>query len=133
MRTTTAVAGIRPVVRSWSPYRSQRRVTTANLVGNLIFVGDSAHVTTTRGGMNMNAGIHDAAVIATALLHEPDSLAEVARQRLAVARELLLPRTHETLDDPAARLRLILDLRDDPNARREFLRRSAMLDMVTLP
>ncbi len=132
VRTATAVAGIEPVVRSWSPYRSQRRVATTNLVGNLIFVGDSAHVTTTRGGMNMNAGIHDAAVIATALLREPDSLAEVARQRLAVAREMLLPRTHETLDDPGARLRRILDLRDDPTARREFLRRSAMLDMVDL-
>ena len=80
----------------------------------------------------MNAGIHDAAVIATALLRDPDRLAEAAARRLAVAREMLLPRTHETLDDPAARLRRILELRDDAAARREFLSRGAMLDMVSL-
>ena len=130
LRTAVAVTGIRPTVRSWSPYRSQRRLITANLAGNLIFVGDSAHVTTTRGGMNMNAGIHDAAVIASVLLRDPDRLPEAAAGRLAVAREMLLPRTHETLDDPGARLRRIMELRDDGPARREFLTRSAMLDMV---
>jgi 3-(3-hydroxy-phenyl)propionate hydroxylase len=131
--TAARLTGTEPLVRSWSPYRSQRRVITANLAGNLIFVGDSAHVTTTRGGMNMNAGIHDAAVIATALLRDPGSVAEAAGQRLAVATEMLLPRTHETVADPRSRLRQILDLVDDVPARREFLRRGAMLDMVTWP
>lgn len=131
--TATRVTGIEPSVRDWSPYRSQRRVITDNLVDNLVFVGDSAHVTTTRGGMNMNAGIHDAAVIATALLGDPGSIAEAARRRLAVARDMLLPRTHETLEDPPARLRRILDIADHAPDRREFLRRAAMLDMVCWP
>ena len=48
-RIATQVTGVSPVVRSWSLYRSQCRVVTTNLVDNLIFVGDSAHVTTTRG------------------------------------------------------------------------------------
>lgn len=125
------VTGVTPVVRSWSQYRSQRRVVATNLRDNLIFVGDSAHVTTTRGGMNMNAGIHDAAVIATTLARDPDRLAAAAAERSAVARELLLPRTHETLEQPAARLQRVLALQDDPGSRRDFLRRGAMLDMVS--
>lgn len=129
----TRVTGIRPRVLSWSPYRSRRRVISTNLVDNVIFVGDSAHVTTTRGGMNMNAGIHDAAVIASALARDPDGVAEAAAQRLAVACDLLLPRTHETLEDPMARLQRVAAISTDAKARLDFLRRSAMLDMVTWP
>jgi len=131
--TATRVTGVNPVVRSWSQYRSQRRVVTANLVDNLILMGDSAHVTTTRGGMNMNAGIHDAAIIATALTRDPDSLMRVAGERLMVAREVLLPRTHDTLEEPSARLQRVQALQREPQARREFLRRGAMLDMVSWP
>ena len=43
------VLGMSPRLRGWSCYRSQRRVIETNVVDNLIFVGDSAHVTTTRG------------------------------------------------------------------------------------
>jgi len=127
------VTGVTPVVRSWSQYRSQRRVIEDNLRDNVIFVGDSAHVTTTRGGMNMNAGIHDAAVLATVLARDPGGLAAAARDRLAIAREKLLPRTHDTLDAPAARLVRVRAVHDDPPARAEFLRRTAMLDMVSWP
>lgn len=132
-RIATRVTGVRPAVRYWSPYRSRRMVIDTNLVDNVIFVGDSAHVTTTRGGMNMNAGIHDAAVIATAVARDPDRVGDAAAQRLSVARDLLLPRTHETLDDPLTRLRRVLALSANPPARRDFLRRGAMLDMVTWP
>lgn len=127
------VTGVEPPVRSWSRYRSQRRAVTANLVDHLIFVGDSAHVTTTRGGMNMNAGIHDAAVLATVLARDPGALPVAAAQRLAVAHDLLLPRTHATLDDPMTRLRGVVDIARDAIARREFLRRASMLDMVAWP
>jgi 2-polyprenyl-6-methoxyphenol hydroxylase-like FAD-dependent oxidoreductase len=133
VRVATRATGVRPVVRSWSPYRSRRMMIATNLVDNVIFVGDSAHVTTTRGGMNMNAGIHDAAVIATALARDPGCLADAAAARLAVARDLLLPRTHETLDDPMARFRRVLALSTEPGARLDFLRRGAMLDMVNWP
>lgn len=132
-RTATRVTGVAPVVREWSPYRSRRMLISANLVGNLIFVGDSAHLTTTRGGMNMNAGIHDAAVIAAALARDDSSVVDAAARRLAVARDMLLPRTHETLGDPMARLEQIRALNNDTRERREFLRRGAMLDMVTWP
>ena len=132
-RVAARVTGVTPVVRSWSQYRSQRRVIQDNLSDTVIFVGDSAHVTTTRGGMNMNAGIHDAAVLATALARDPSGLVAAARDRLAVAREKLLPRTHDTLEPPGTRLARVLATRDDPPARAEFLRRSAMLDMVSWP
>lgn len=131
--TATRVTGVRPVVRTWSPYRSRRRMIETNLVDNLIFVGDSAHVTTTRGGMNMNAGIHDAAVLATALARDPGCVSDAAAERQAVARDQLLPRTHETLGDPIARFQQVLGLRADPVQRRAFLRRGAMLDMVNWP
>jgi len=78
----------------------------------------------------MNAGIHDAAAIATALVRDADSVARVAGQRLAVARDVLLPRTHDTLEDPRARLERVFALQEDFQQRREFLRRTAMLDMV---
>lgn len=133
LRIATRVTGVRPAVTSWSPYRSRRMIATANLVDNLILVGDSAHVTTTRGGMNMNAGIHDAAVIATALARDPAGVTKAAADRLAVARDMLLPRTHATLADPLSRLHRVLQLSADPPARRDFLRRGAMLDMVTWP
>ena len=133
VRVAARVTGVTPVVRSWSQYRSQRRVIQDNLSDTVIFVGDSAHVTTTRGGMNMNAGIHDAAVLATALARDPSGLVAAARDRLAVAREKLLPRTHDTLEPPGTRLARVLATRDDPPARAEFLRRSAMLDMVSWP
>ena len=81
----------------------------------------------------MNAGIHDAAVIATALTRDPGRLAEAAARRMAVARDMLLPRTHETLADPMSRLRRVQALASDPRGRREFLCRGAMLDMVAWP
>lgn len=133
VRIATRVLGMRPTIRSWSPYRSRRMMIATNLIDNVIFVGDSAHVTTTRGGMNMNAGIHDAAVIASAMTRDPACVATAAAQRLAVARDMLLPRTHETLDDPLSRLQRVLDLHADPQSRRDFLRRGAMLDMVSWP
>lgn len=125
------VTGVSPEVLDWSFYRSQRRVAATNVAGNVILIGDSAHVTTTRGGMNMNAGIHDAAVLATALAR--GRLPGAAAERLRVARELLLPRTHETLEAPLSRLAHVEALSGDPGARRDFLRRGAMLDMVTWP
>lgn len=129
----TRVSGVRPTVRAWSPYRSRRMMAETNIVDNMIFIGDSAHVTTTRGGMNMNAGMHDAAEIATALARDPGCVATAAARRLAVARDMLLPRTHETLEDPVARLARVHALVADARSRRDFLRRGAMLDMVTWP
>jgi len=133
VRVTSDTTGVTPSVISWSTYRSQRMMVRNNMVGNLIFVGDSAHVTTTRGGMNMNAGIHDAAVIATAMSRDRACVTEAAAARLTVARDMLLPRTHETLENPGSRLRDVVALSKNPHERLEFLRRGAMLDMVSWP
>jgi hypothetical protein len=83
--------------------------------------------------MNMNAGIHDAAVIATALARGPEHVAGAAVERLVAARDVLHPRTHDTLEEPGARLQRVRALQREPQARREFLRRGAMLDMVSWP
>lgn len=129
-RAETAT-GVPLVVRDTTQYTSSARVVSAPMAGNVVFVGDSAHVTGTRGGMNMNAGIHDAAAVAAAIIDDPESLPQVARARAEVAREKLVPRTQASLANPAQRLRSLMELASDPSRRRQFLRQSAMLDMVT--
>ena len=41
-------------------YGVAKRVATRYRDGRVLLAGDSAHVTNTRGGMNMNCGMHDA-------------------------------------------------------------------------
>lgn len=126
-----ALLDTRLQVRRVTEYRGARRVIADNVAGNVVFVGDASHITNTRGGMNMNAGIHDAAAIARTLIADPDGLEQAAAARLAVARDLLLPRTDETLAAPSARLEHVLSISTgDPERRRDFLRRTAMLDMI---
>ena len=48
-------------------YRASRRVAATFRSGRAYLIGDAAHVTSTRGGMNMNCGIHDAAALAAAI------------------------------------------------------------------
>lgn len=122
--------GVRLDVRGVTQYASSRRMLHAPMVDNVVFVGDSAHVTTTRGGMNMNAGIHDAVAVSAAVIADPTTLAAVAAQRSRVARDLLLPRTHETLENPRARVRHMAALAADPSRRIAHLRAISMLDMV---
>lgn len=136
-----ATLGLRPTVLGWSTYRAQRAVSAGNLHPDhrgairsddrgaiLMIVGDAAHLTNTRGGMNMNAGIHDAAVLARAFATAPETLPSVAAERLRVATEILLPRTHGSLG--SSRFDDVVDLHADPNRRHRFLIEASMIDMV---
>lgn len=122
--------GLALEVRAVTEYTSARRVADAPMAGNVVFAGDSAHVTTTRGGMNMNAGIHDAVALAEAIAADPGSLPDVAAERARVARELLLPRTHDTLGPPRERVARMAAVAADPARRIEHLRQISMLDMA---
>ncbi|TXH45272.1 MAG: FAD-binding protein [Actinobacteria bacterium] len=125
------ILGVTLKVRSVTQYTAAKRVVSDNTAGNVVFVGDAAHVTNTRGGMNMNAGIHDAVAVARTLASDPAGVQRVAAQRLAVARDLLLPRTDASLAAPQERLAHVSAIhRAGASARRDFLRRSAMLDMM---
>lgn len=125
-----ALLGLTLTVRAVTEYASSRRVAGVPMVGNMVFAGDSAHVTTTRGGMNMNAGIHDAAALARAIASDPSTVPAVAAQRARVARELLLPRTHETLGPPRPRVAQMAAVAADPARRAAHLRAISMLDML---
>jgi 2-polyprenyl-6-methoxyphenol hydroxylase-like FAD-dependent oxidoreductase len=115
-------------VRAWSTYRARRAVVDAPTAGSLVILGDAAHLTNTRGGMNMNAGIHDAAVVCRAFA-SGDLPAAVA-ERHRVWTQMLLPRTHATLG--ANRFDPVATIAADPTTRRTFLRQGSMLDMVSL-
>ena len=126
-----AVLGMRPAVESWSSYAARRAVCDSNISGNLVIAGDAAHLTNTRGGMNMNAGIHDAAVLCAAFATNPQSLPAAAAQRQRVATEQLLPRTHAAVGSD--RFDRVADTAADAAQRHRFLREVSMLDMVQWP
>ncbi|WP_270938954.1 FAD-dependent oxidoreductase, partial [Falsiroseomonas oryzae] len=88
-------------------YGVRKAMAVAYRAGRVLLAGDAAHLTNTRGGMNMNAGIHDAMTLAAtlhAVLHggEDALLDRWAAARLATVRGALLPRTDARVAaDPA--------------------------------
>lgn len=114
-----------------------RRVAGRYSLGGIVLMGDAAHVTNTRGGMNMNCGIHDAWELAPAIAEawrrgDPSLLEAPARRRRDVAVTQLIPRTDRSvssaswIDDALARAA-------DPAQARAHLRAACMLDMVDAP
>ncbi|MFE3448969.1 FAD-dependent oxidoreductase [Nonomuraea sp. NPDC059194] len=71
-------------VRHTTLYRVHQRVAARFLHDRVLLAGDAAHVNNPLGGLGMNSGIHDAVLMAGALLGEA-SLAEVAEKRREVA------------------------------------------------
>jgi 2-polyprenyl-6-methoxyphenol hydroxylase-like FAD-dependent oxidoreductase len=97
------------------------------LSGRVAVVGDAAHVTNTRGGMNMNAGLHDAATLA-ATIAAGSGLDSWARAREAVTRDVLLDRTDRAVATGAAWLAAAIEAASDPAKARAWLFAGAMLD-----
>lgn len=105
--------------------------------GNAYLCGDSAHLTNTRGGMNMNAGIHDAYTIARAMAQavrsgEVSAPQRAAEERLRIAREMLLPRTDTMVSQEGSWIQRVSTLLSNPDRAREHMVSSSMLDMVDL-
>jgi 2-polyprenyl-6-methoxyphenol hydroxylase-like FAD-dependent oxidoreductase len=112
-------------------YAASRHLAERLHTGRAFLAGDAAHLTNTRGGMNMNAGIHDAWAIAQALLAGGVPAAqEAAETRHAVARDLLLPRTDRSVSGGEGWLERVRATAAEPDAARAFLREGTMLDMV---
>jgi len=120
-----------PAVAGTDAYGASRRVAARFRKGRVYLIGDAAHVTSTRGGMNMNCGIHDAAALAAAIASGGKLAADAAAdERRRIATECLIPRTHRTVAFGPAWLKKLRDTAADPDAARAYLASAAMLDML---
>jgi 2-polyprenyl-6-methoxyphenol hydroxylase-like FAD-dependent oxidoreductase len=111
-----------------------KRVASDFVVGRAIVMGDAAHISTTRGGMNMNCGVHDAYALSHALLRtlasgEAAPLVQCGHERQRVAREELIGRTDQAASTGAEWLAFATRCAAAPDLRRAFLRSATMLDM----
>jgi 2-polyprenyl-6-methoxyphenol hydroxylase-like FAD-dependent oxidoreductase len=116
-------------------YGVAKRVAARYREGRIVLVGDSAHVTNTRGGMNMNCGMHDAFSVALAIvkaLHgEGLAVVEaVADERRRVATQMLIPRTDRNVAGGNAWLDQLRAMAGSPAKTVAYLRSTAMLDMT---
>lgn len=122
-------------LREFDIYGARRMLAAGHGGARVFLIGDALHLTNTRGGMNMNCGIHDAyaigGAIADALTEGRPALAqEAARARRRVAEEELLPRTDRAVTGGADWLAQVQAMAADPGRTREMLVRAAMLDMA---
>ncbi len=138
---------LRDVLPTWSAlpgivgkdvYGASRRVASDYFVGNAFLIGDSAHVTNTRGGMNMNCGIHDALTLASAMIEglrtgQRGGVVAAARERKRVAEEMLIPRTDRNVAGGTAWLEKVRQIASSPDTASDYLSTAAMLDMVERP
>jgi 2-polyprenyl-6-methoxyphenol hydroxylase-like FAD-dependent oxidoreductase len=118
-------------------YRVERRVAARYRVGRVLIAGDAAHITNTRGGMNMNCGLQDAISAAEAVavaLRDPPAgeaaLARYAAERRRIATDMLIPRTDRVVAGGPAWLEKVRATAADPVAAEKFLLGTSMLDMT---
>ena len=118
-----------PRVVGKDTYGASRRVASRFREGRVVLIGDAAHVTSTRGGMNMNCGVHDAVALAAAIAGGGD-VGAVAAVRHDVATRLLIPRTDRTVSGGPAWTAHLRETARDPQAAVAYLHGAAMLDML---
>jgi 2-polyprenyl-6-methoxyphenol hydroxylase-like FAD-dependent oxidoreductase len=115
-------------------YGVRKAMALAYRARRVLLAGDAAHLTNTRGGMNMNAGIHDAMTLAATLERVlgggADALLDAwAAARLATVRGALLPRTEARVAaDPAGEVARMAAL--TPDQARRWAREACMLDIA---
>ena len=123
----------RLAVRNYDIYEARKMVAERAGRGRIALIGDALHLTNTRGGMNMNCGIHDAYHVATAIADaEGDSEvpAAAAAERLRIATEDLIPRTDRNVAGGADWLAEIGKVAADRSSAAAYLESSAMLDIA---
>lgn len=124
-----------PALVSKDTWTASKAVASTFKQGRLVIVGDAAHLTNTRGGMNMNCGIHEAyeigRAIARAIGSNDDALVEAAaRHRHRIVVDELIRRTDKTVSGGASWLDDVRDASDNPTRAREFLHAASMLDIA---
>jgi len=103
--------------------------------GRVFLAGDALHLTNTRGGMNMNCGIHDGFFLGLAMSealknNNPALVIDAAKRREWVTKQMLLPRTDELVSGEQSWIERTTDLLCDEEKGRTYLAQTAMLDMV---
>jgi 2-polyprenyl-6-methoxyphenol hydroxylase-like FAD-dependent oxidoreductase len=127
-----------PAVLAKDIYGVSRRVAASYRAGRVVLAGDSAHITNTRGGMNMNCGIHDAYAVALGIVRAlrgegPAAVVAAADERRRVATTMLIPRTDRNVAGGEKWLDQVRSMAADPAQALSYLRTTAMLDMTALP
>ncbi|MGG5817844.1 FAD-dependent oxidoreductase [Falsiroseomonas sp. HW251] len=115
-------------------YGVRKAMAAAYRAGRVLLAGDAAHLTNTRGGMNMNAGVHDAMTLAATLRRVLDGGGDAlldgwARARLDTVRGALLPRTDARVAaDPGGEVARMAAM--TPDQARAWAREASMLDIA---
>uniref|UniRef100_A0A9E8CM80 FAD-dependent monooxygenase n=1 Tax=Bosea sp. NBC_00436 TaxID=2969620 RepID=A0A9E8CM80_9HYPH len=127
-----------PTVLGRDVYGASRRVASAYHVGRAFLAGDGAHVTNTRGGMNMNCGIHDAQAVTGAMIRalregRPELVVAAAAERKRIAEEMLIPRTDRNVAGGQDWLQTVRELAASRTSAIDYLAAAAMLDMLDRP
>ncbi len=123
-------------VRSKDIYSTSQRIAATYHRGRVLLVGDAAHVTNTRGGMNMNCGLHDAWTLGQTFtgIHDQrtlDGLLESwARTRRAVVTEELIPRTDRLVGGGAMFFASVEASARQESMALDFVRDAAMIDIA---
>jgi 2-polyprenyl-6-methoxyphenol hydroxylase-like FAD-dependent oxidoreductase len=115
-------------------YGEAKRVASAVQVGRAFLMGDAAHISTTRGGMNMNCGIHDAFAFGMAMAEaarrdDLAPLAACARERAHVARVELIGRTDAVVTTGTRWLEQAVEAAGSAEALHRFVRGATMIDL----
>jgi len=126
-------------------YRVHQRVAKSFMTGRTALIGDAAHLNNPIGGFGMNSGIHDAFNLGERLLkiyqHGADADHELAgfeRQRRTTTHDFIQAQTIRNMEYlkegedqlHTRRKQEMLEIRNDPVRRREFLLRQSMIDCV---
>lgn len=133
VETFGAAAQVLPI-ESTDVYAASRRVAARYREGRAVLAGDAAHVTNTRGGMNMNCGIHDAYALAHAVARiragasAEAELEGYARDRRRVAAEQLLPVSDRAVSGEGGRVSEMAAVAADPATARRYLIAASLLD-----
>ena len=125
-----------PTVAMKDVYGVSKRVASRFRDGRILLAGDSAHVTNTRGGMNMNCGMHDAYALAHAIIEagggDTRPVDDASDERRRVATQMLIPRTDRNVTGGDAWLDHVREMANDRDKTVSHLRTTAMLDMAVV-
>lgn len=100
-------------LKQYEVYRSHQRIATQFSQGRIALAGDAAHLTTTNGGMGLNSGVQDAALLVRAVKaaitsNSIDPITSYAQERFEFCEKFLQPTTagnHKGVDNPDYEIR----------------------------